>query len=339
MKKLSTILLSALVLIACKNEPEIKDYVTLSGKIENKKDSLLLINSQQFRKTIKVNEDGTFKDTMKIDENFYLLANGPVRTVAKLKNGYDLKVNFDADDVIESLTYSGLGEDVNNYIADKMRLQKEFKLDNVQSYFELEKPEFDKKVEALKTAMAGLMDRATELDSSFTSTELKTNEQFLEYLTSNYEVQHKMFAPVAKGKPSPTFNFPDINGNYISLADLKGNYVYIDVWATWCTPCLREIPYLKELEKQYHDKNIKFVSLSIDKQQVKDKWKQMVIEKELSGIQIMEDKNGESEFVKAYNINSIPRFIFLDSDGNIISNNAPRPSDPELKSLFNEYKL
>ena len=63
---------------------------------------------------------------------------------------------------------------------------------------------------------------------------------------------------------APNFNLPNQNGETISLSDLKGKYVYIDVWATWCGPCIAEIPSLKKVEKLYHNKNIEFVSISID---------------------------------------------------------------------------
>lgn len=142
------------------------------------------------------------------------------------------------------------------------------------------------------------------------------------------------------GKPSPKFvNYENYKGDTTSLDDLKGKYVYIDVWATWCGPCIREIPALKEVEKQYHDKNIEFVSISIDKVSDHEKWKTMVAEKELGGIQLFADNDWNSGFVKDYQITGIPRFILIDPDGNIVKQNAPRPSNPKLIELFNELKI
>jgi thiol-disulfide isomerase/thioredoxin len=139
---------------------------------------------------------------------------------------------------------------------------------------------------------------------------------------------------ITKGNPSPTFNFENHKGGYTSLENLKGKYVYIDVWATWCGPCLREIPSLKEVEKEYHNNNIEFVSISIDEPKDYDKWKEMVSAKELGGIQLMADNNWNSKFVKDYAILGIPRFILIDPQGNIVSADAPRPSDPELRKLI-----
>lgn len=74
-------------------------------------------------------------------------------------------------------------------------------------------------------------------------------------------------------KPSPIFeNFENIKGGTTSLKDLKGKYVYIDVWATWCGPCKAEIPHLKSLEEKYQGKNIVFVSISVDSKEDHDAW-------------------------------------------------------------------
>ncbi len=142
-----------------------------------------------------------------------------------------------------------------------------------------------------------------------------------------------------KGKPSPKFNnYENHAGGKTSLNDLKGKYLYIDIWATWCRPCLNEIPALKNLEKQYHDKNIAFVSISIDKQSDYDKWKNMVNEKELTGVQLFANPNDMS-FIEDYQVEGIPRFILIDTNGNIVNSNAPRPSDRNLINILNGLNI
>jgi thiol-disulfide isomerase/thioredoxin len=111
---------------------------------------------------------------------------------------------------------------------------------------------------------------------------------------------------------------------------MKGKYVYIDVWATWCGPCRAEIPYLKKAEEKYHGKNIEFVSISVDTDKDHDKWKNFVTEKALGGIQLFADKNWNSDFIKAFGINSIPRFILIDPNGVVVDADAKRPSNPKL---------
>lgn len=134
------------------------------------------------------------------------------------------------------------------------------------------------------------------------------------------------------GNPSPTFAYTDMDGKSVSLADLKGKFVYIDVWATWCGPCRGEIPALKKLEETYAGKDIHFLSLSCDKD--KKAWENMVTKDDLKGIQL--HMGGDRTFMDAYFINGIPRFILLDRDGNIVSANMSRPSSPQTAVKFNQ---
>ena len=129
-----------------------------------------------------------------------------------------------------------------------------------------------------------------------------------------------------KGSLSPSFNYPDSSGKNISLESLKGKLVYVDVWATWCGPCKAQIPFLKQLEEKYREEDIAFVSLSIDQLKNISKWKDMIVDKELEGIQIIADKAWRSKFVTDYVIEGIPRFILIDKDGNLMNPMAPRPA-------------
>ena len=100
---------------------------------------------------------------------------------------------------------------------------------------------------------------------------------------------------------------------------------------------------MKIIEKKYENKNIHFVSLSIDERNRPrynyEAWRKMIIEKELTGIQLFADNAFNSKFTKAYGIDSIPRFLLIDPEGNIVSGNAPRPSDPKLVELFNSLGI
>lgn len=136
--------------------------------------------------------------------------------------------------------------------------------------------------------------------------------------------------------PAPDFSFEDVNGKKIALRDLRGKYVYIDVWATWCGPCKMEIPHLSKIEALYEHKKIQFVSLSVDKRADRQKWKDFVQKGNLKGIQLLADKDFQSDFIQKFNINAIPRFILIAPDGKIVSADALRPSDPELKALLDK---
>ncbi len=162
--------------------------------------------------------------------------------------------------------------------------------------------------------------------------QVSSDEEFKIMLTEKFE----KYENLTSGNTSPSFAYPTKDGNVISLDDLRGKYVYVDVWATWCGPCKREIPYLKELTSDYKGKDIAFVSISIDERKDYDKWIAMLADKEMEGIQLFADKDWKSDFVQAYAIEGIPRFILIDKDGKIISADEARPSEPKLREKFNE---
>jgi thiol-disulfide isomerase/thioredoxin len=143
--------------------------------------------------------------------------------------------------------------------------------------------------------------------------------------------RHEKLSP---GRTAPDFSYPDTAGNKVSLSDFKGKYVYMDVWATWCVPCIREIPKLKELEEYFGDK-IVFVSLSIDTE--KEKWYKYVKENELTGIQILSQGGGKAEIMDLYMIQAIPRFIMVDPEGKIVDVDASNPSDDKTRKTFEAW--
>ena len=153
------------------------------------------------------------------------------------------------------------------------------------------------------------------------------DKKYNDKLTEKFEILKN----IAKGLPSPTFDYENINGGKTSLESLKGKFVYIDVWATWCGPCLAEIPHLKKVEAAYHGKNIVFLSISIDAKKDYEKWKNMVNQKQLGGVQLIADNDWNSKFVTDYGIQGIPRFILIDPNGNVVEADASRPSSPDLQ--------
>ena len=155
-----------------------------------------------------------------------------------------------------------------------------------------------------------------------TYVKLAANDKDINRIKGKYE----RIKTLKKGSPSPSFNYPDSSGKNISLESLKGKLVYVDVWATWCGPCKAQIPFLKQLEEKYREEDIAFVSLSIDQLKNISKWKDMIVDKELEGIQIIADKAWRSKFVTDYVIEGIPRFILIDKDGNLMDPMAPRPA-------------
>jgi len=337
MKKIFSIL-AVLSLLAC-SEKSNNDYVTLKGTIANADNNTLSILGKNFKKEITLNEDGTYKDTLKVTQGFHGFNDGKQQSFIYLKNGYDLELNFDASNFQESIDFIGEGSITNNYLGKKIQLIKDEQLDKYELLFQMDQTDFDNKVAEIKQKTDDLISQTKGLEKEVVDMETKANKELINFLVSNYNKEHAALASIKKGAPSPTFNYPDNNGNSVSLEDLKGKYVYIDVWATWCGPCKVEIPYLKEIDDEFKGKDIAFVSLSIDKMEHKEKWLKMIQDEKLQGIQVLADKDWNSDFVTAFNIKGIPRFILLDKNGNIVDANAPRPSDPNLKGLLNSLEL
>jgi len=338
MKKILIVLLTTITLFSCKEEVP-KDYVSLQGKISNSDSKTITILGREFKKEIQINEDGTFKDTLKVTNGIHGLSYNKKPTTLYLKNGFDMTLNFDAKDYPKSISYNGEGSTTNEYLTTKMAYVTDKNLMDPKSLMTLPKEEFDAKMEGIKNDFDDMLKNADNIDPEFLEKEIESNKKFLDYYNNGYVAQAEYANKIKKGEDSPKFNYPDTNGKNVSLDDLKGKYVYVDVWATWCGPCKREIPSLKKLDEEFKGKDIAIVSMSIDKMEDKDKWLKMVKDENLGGIQIMADKDWNSDFVKAYNIRGIPRFILIDKEGKILNDNAPRPSNPELKKLFNSLDI
>jgi thiol-disulfide isomerase/thioredoxin len=111
---------------------------------------------------------------------------------------------------------------------------------------------------------------------------------------------------------------------------LKGKYLVIDVWATWCAPCKEESPYFEKLAIKYKGENIQFAAISTDHQI--DKWFMEAKLKSKSVLQL--HANDDNKFSNDYDVQSIPRFILIDDEGNVVNAEMPRPSDKTFEQVI-----
>ncbi|GGF76823.1 TlpA family protein disulfide reductase [Wenyingzhuangia marina] len=319
----------ALLVIACNNTPK---QSSISGEIKNlpKEVTEVLLRTPSQVKKIKI-ENGSFKDTINVDGKFCFIKIGQFQKTLFLDKETQLKINLDAKDYDNSLTYSGHGKRANDYL-NKREIYTQEIFEKIDSINNLEPDAF----KDFKLNMVGNIESLFKGYADINPYIIKTEKENLDFFVKNLEQQYNAINGVEqlkKGDQSPEFNdYENYKGGKTSLKDLRGNYVYIDVWATWCGPCKVEIPYLKKLEEKFHKKNIKFVSISVDNKNAKEAWKKMIQEKEMGGIQLF--ANGDQEFTSAYNVTGIPRFILLDTEGKIISANAPRPSSNQINDLL-----
>ena len=144
-------------------------------------------------------------------------------------------------------------------------------------------------------------------------------------LTSSISMQtfqidqgYREYAQYSSGNnPAPEISLPDRDGNLVKLSDLRGQYVLIDFWASWCGPCRRENPNVVKLYNKYKDKGFTILSVSLDKN--KGKWLEAINKDGLTWPNHVSDlMEWKSPVVGLYGIQGIPHTVLVNKEGNMI---------------------
>ena len=231
-------------------------YVTFSGNITHKASDTLRIFSKDFSKIIHVNLDGSFNDSLKVESGFFDMLHGNEYASLFLKNGYEINLTLDAENFDKSLVFSGKGAENNTFLLEKAMMESKLFGLNVTT---LKKEDIDAKVDSVKNELNLFLASYKNIDSLVIDDAKKEDKTLLQIVKGTLNNKVAIRDYLSEGTPSPVFtNYRNYNGGSSDLSDYKGKYVYIDVWATWCGPCIGEIPSLKKMETMYHDKNIWF---------------------------------------------------------------------------------
>jgi thiol-disulfide isomerase/thioredoxin len=136
---------------------------------------------------------------------------------------------------------------------------------------------------------------------------------------------------ILTGKKAIDFSLTDLDGNKVSLKDLKGKNVYINFWATWCPWCIKELPDIEKIYQEYKDKDL--VVLAVDIGEDKTTVKNFITKNSYYlNVQLETDQSVS----QAYGISSIPVSMFIDKDGNIAAKRVGALSEEEMQSYVKQ---
>jgi thiol-disulfide isomerase/thioredoxin len=136
------------------------------------------------------------------------------------------------------------------------------------------------------------------------------------------------------GAEAPDFSQNTIEDKPFKLSQLRGKYVLIDFWASWCGPCRRENPNVVKMYETYKDKGFEILSVSLDN--AKDRWLQAIADDQLTWKHVSDLKGWKNEVAQLYEVSSIPKTFLLDPQGKILATDLRGEAlEAKLKEIFN----
>lgn len=309
--------------------------------------------------TIQIGSDGSYRTEFPQQTmGFYRLALSEQNMlVVIVLPGDNIEINADASNLYQ--TYSVEGSPESNRLMDLNNILKVRDSVNVvmqQAQMQNDRNAFQKALEQYDPIMASVNEKlkafVKENPSSLSSLaalqnlELENNfelyNEVIDGLSGKAEgldfyeslrMQVVQLRKLAIGSPAPEISLPQPNGEVLSLSDLKGQYVLVDFWASWCGPCRRENPNVKRVYEKYHDKGFEILGVSLDKNQ--KAWLGAIQQDGLTWRHISDLQYWQSSVVPEYQIKGIPLTYLVDKEGNIIAKNLRGKSlEDKLAEIF-----
>jgi peroxiredoxin len=327
----------------------------ISGKFKNATEGSKVyldeLGEQQFvaRDTAEIKKDGSFELTGTVPETgIYKLALDPKNAILFVLDNKKIEFEADAKNVSETYTVKGskdseLLKELNGLMMTSQKQMEGLK----QRYMNASTTSQQDSIKAIEAAANRVQlgsekrfknfirQNPTSIMSVYSTLTLINPEDQYAFADSMLTI-FKKTQPNGKftkalndrltalgsatiGRPAPDINLETPDGKTMALSSLKGKYVLIDFWASWCGPCRRENPNVVKMYDKYKGKGFEIFGVSLD--QSKDKWVKAIADDQLTWPHVSDLKGWGSSAAKLYNITSIPHTVLVDKDGKIIAKN------------------
>lgn len=306
--------------------------------------------------TIYINSDGTFsKDYTLKNAGLYRIGNRFHFADIVATPGEKVKIQFDLNHPEYGSYYTVSGSTESEKIQEFSTLlkQSQNRLILIDAEFnemaekgateEEMKPtslKYEAEISTLKTSTISLLKSAGNAHAALYILNTAWNFEFVDLLNEDGEYYDKLITDlrakmptylvlqqieeqmigvrnVIVGKQAPDIRLPSPQGDTIKLSSLRGKYVLVDFWASWCVPCREENPKIVKLYEKYNDKGFEIYGVSLDA--TKDDWVKAINQDNLNWAQVSDLKWWQSAAARQYGINAIPATVIIDKEGKIIA--------------------